>query len=356
MIANSTFEKINLQIQLKKPFVAFSPPDSDIITFYFQKNDIAFDLSENYENCFVMHPFDKAGKSYCIPKNDSEVVEYKIEVKSEEFKNINTKVNISECEAHKALVSKTILEIKKKKAAKIVVSREQKITLKDFTIESLIERIFSLSSNTFRYVWYHPETNIWCGATPELLLKTEEECFHTMALAGTREYVKNSNVVGWSEKENNEHQLVIDDIVNKLQKAVTVLKVSKSYTHRAGPVVHLRTDIRGCFKKGKASLPAIAKILHPTPAVCGTPRNFASDFIKEYENYSREFYTGYLGCINDTKQDSFLFVNLRCMKIENDNAHIFVGGGITIDSNPESEWEETQNKLQTMLQVLLPML
>lgn len=356
MIPISILEKINHQLLAKKPFVAFSLPDSEIITFYFQKSNNEIDIEENDEPGFVMHPFDESQKVYWIPKSDVDSVAIKINASSEEFKNTKIKVHSSEVENHKALVSNAILEIKKKRATKIVVSRVKKIELKDFKIALLLDRIFSLSINTFRYVWYHPDTSIWCGATPELLLKTEEECFHTMALAGTREYVKNSSVVGWSEKEQHEHQVVIDDIVNKLQKAVTVLKMSKSYTHRAGPVVHLRTDIRGCFKKGKASLPAIAKILHPTPAVCGTPRKAAAEFINEFENYSREFYTGYLGCFLDKSEDSFLFVNLRCMKIENNHAHIFVGGGITADSTPEAEWEETQNKMQTMLQVLQPML
>ncbi|HAT64994.1 MAG TPA: hypothetical protein DCS66_10380, partial [Flavobacteriaceae bacterium] len=333
MIAISTLERINHHLQTKKPFVAFSLPDSEQLTFYFKKSINENDVEGNDEPCFVMYPFDEGQKVYSIAKRDADILDFKIVANSEDFKNINTKGNSSERKAHIELVSKAISEIKKRKATKIVVSREQKFALKDFNIESLFARIFSLSPNTFRYVWYHPDTGIWCGSTPELLLKTEEECFHTMALAGTREYIKNSSVVGWSEKERHEHQVVIDDIVNKLQKAVTVLKMSKSYTHRAGPVVHLRTDIRGCFKKGKASLPAIAKILHPTPAVCGTPRKVASEFIKEFEGYSREFYTGYLGCISDKNEDSFLYVNLRCMKIEENFAHIFVGGGITADSN-----------------------
>lgn len=356
MIPISTLKKIKHHLQEKIPFVAFSLPDSEMITFYFQKGTHEVDIEENEGPGFVMHPFNESQKVYSISKSEAHIETIKIIASSEEFKNTKTKVNPSEFEAHKALVSKAISEIKKKRATKIVVSRVKKVALIDFNIELLFERIFSLSINTFRYVWYHPATSIWCGATPELLLKTEEECFHTMALAGTRQYSNNLSVIGWSEKEEHEHQVVIDDIVNKLQKAVSVLKMSKSYTHRAGPVVHLRTDISGCIKRGKASLPSIAKILHPTPAVCGTPRKAASAFINEFENYAREFYTGYLGCIQDKSEDSFLFVNLRCMKIENNQAHVFVGGGITADSNPEAEWEETQNKMQSMLQVLLPML
>ncbi|MEZ4779855.1 MAG: chorismate-binding protein, partial [Flavobacteriaceae bacterium] len=94
--------------------------------------------------------------------------------------------------------------------------------------------------------------------------------------------------------------------------------------------------------------------LHPTSAICGMPSALSKKFILENENYNREFYTGYLGPILGPNEASFLFVNLRCMKLEKNKAHIFVGGGITKESNVNDEWTETQNKMQPMLQVLQP--
>jgi len=134
------------------------------------------------------------------------------------------------------------------------------------------------------------------------------------------------------------------------------LKVSNPYTYRAGSLLHLRTDITGILKRGKATLTNIAAALHPTPAVCGSPQKFAKEFILQNEGYNREFYTGFLGPVNENGASASLMVNLRCMKIENNTARIFVGGGITIGSQPAGEWQETQNKMQTMLQVLAPML
>ncbi|MAB58387.1 MAG: hypothetical protein CL524_12710 [Aequorivita sp.] len=121
-------------------------------------------------------------------------------------------------------------------------------------------------------------------------------------------------------------------------------------------MLHLRTDITGILKRGKATLTKIAAALHPTPAVCGRPQKFAKEFILQNEGYNREFYTGFLGPVNENGASASLMVNLRCMKIENNTARIFVGGGITIGSQPADEWQETQNKMQTMLQVLAPML
>ena len=78
-------------------------------------------------------------------------------------------------------------------------------------------------------------------------------------------------------------------------------------------------------------------------------------FILEHEKYNRQYYTGFLGELNiENKEErtTTLFVNLRCMKVIGDTAHIYVGGGVTKDSDPEKEWEETVAKTNTMLQVL----
>jgi len=95
--------------------------------------------------------------------------------------------------------------------------------------------------------------------------------------------------------------------------------------------------------------------LHPTPAVCGLPKNEAKSFILENENYDRKYYTGFLGELNSDVNGintSSLYVNLRCMEIAKDEAIIYVGGGITKDSIPEKEWEETVRKTATMKKVL----
>ena len=100
----------------------------------------------------------------------------------------------------------------------------------------------------------------------------------------------------------------------------------------------------------------IVRLLHPTPAVCGFPKEEAKVFILENEQYDRRYYTGFLGELNQSDVNgvlnSDLFVNLRSMEIEGSNANIYIGCGITKDSIPEKEWEESVNKSQTMKRVL----
>jgi isochorismate synthase len=112
--------------------------------------------------------------------------------------------------------------------------------------------------------------------------------------------------------------------------------------------------------------------LHPTPAVCGLPLREAKHFILENENYDRMFYTGFLGELNFKKKasrnrnrrnqensayrtvtnTSDLYVNLRCMQLADHKATLYVGGGITANSEAGKEWLETQSKAQTMLRIL----
>ena len=175
-----------------------------------------------------------------------------------------------------------------------------------------------------------------------------------MAVAGTQLFEGTTNVI-WQKKEIEEQQLVTDFIVKELKNKVSNLSLSNPYTMKAGKVLHLKTTIEGDWN-GTTNLKDLLHILHPTPAVCGLPKVAAKKFILENENYNREFYSGFLGELNKNfstnEKSTNLYVNLRCMKIENNQAHLFVGGGITKDSIPEKEWEETEFKSETMKNIL----
>ena len=136
-------------------------------------------------------------------------------------------------------------------------------------------------------------------------------------------------------------------------------------------MLHFQTDVNARLKQN-ISLSALIKNLHPTPATCGLPKDNAKSFILENENYNRKYYTGFLGELNFKqkstrnknrrnvennayaliKNETNLYVNLRCMQIKNNKATLYVGGGITKDSNPELEWQETVNKTNTMKSIL----
>ena len=95
------------------------------------------------------------------------------------------------------------------------------------------------------------------------------------------------------------------------------------------------------------------KLLHPTSAICGMPREESIAFLKTTESFDRSFYSGYLGPVNFENKTT-LFVNLRCMQWCGQKAILYAGAGVTIDSIPEKEWEETELKMNTLLQVIQP--
>jgi isochorismate synthase len=92
------------------------------------------------------------------------------------------------------------------------------------------------------------------------------------------------------------------------------------------------------------------QLLHPTSAVCGMPKEPALQFILDNEKHSRAFYSGFLGPVN-VASETHIFVNLRCMQIYTDKAVLYAGAGITADSDPQKEWEETELKCLTLLNV-----
>ena len=348
-------KKIANHFKCKLPFVVYCLPETEVITGFFQKSDESYIADCFSEDGVVIAPFECQNETICIPASKSEV----ITARFSQQHLLQDDINIEECEEdyrkHIKLVDAAKRSIHNRVASKIVVSRRKELPLKNFDLVTLFIRLINLFPDTFRYIWFHPKTGLWCGASPELLLKTDGLSFTTMALAGTKKIIDN-NQPDWTTKEIEEQKYVLDNIVTVLQKITAVVKTSKTFTHQSGSLAHLRTDITGVLKNRKATLEIISKRLHPTPAVCGTPQKIAREFVLSNEGYEREYYTGYIGPIHKEGRNSQLFVNLRCIKISDSKAYLYVGGGITEGSDAEEEWMETKNKLQTMLQVLRPFL
>ncbi len=238
----------------------------------------------------------------------------------------------------------------------MVLSRREIIDLQNFDIVSVFAKLVLTYPTAFTYCWYHPKIGLWMGATPERLLKAKNNKFYTMALAGTQ-VIKGSAEVVWEKKEIEEQHFVSNYILNNLKGKTSEVTVSSPYTVKAGNLVHIKTDIEGVIDEN-SNLKQVVSILHPTPAVCGLPQNITKKFIIENEGYNREYYTGFLGELNKKGfnkeiKKTDLFVNLRCMQIKNNQAYLYIGCGITKDSIPEKEWEESVNKSMTMRKILI---
>ena len=189
------------------------------------------------------------------------------------------------------------------------------------------------------------------GASPETLLNIEGHKLQSAALAGTQRF-KDSTEVKWDVKNFEEQTIVTNYLKRTLNPHLEFVDTSKPKTIRAGKLLHLQTLLSGNLKATPNGFKALLNDIHPTPAVCGTPKKAAMAFINEHEPIDRSYYSGFLGEIryhsNPEFQYANLVVNLRCMQLCEKTAKLYAGGGITNKSIPENEWKETEAKIQTL--------
>jgi isochorismate synthase len=265
----------------------------------------------------------------------------------EKLTAVNLTSESNQKEAFENLVSKGVLAIQQGEFDKVVLSRKMFLK-KQISIIATFQNLIATYPTAFRYLFFHPKIGLWMGATPEQLVKINQNQFETVALAGTQLYAEN---VIWETKEKDEQQFVTNYILDKVTSKVNELIVTDAETVKAGNLVHLKSLISGELT-ADFQVSDLIKTLHPTPAVCGLPKDKTIDFILKNEGYNRKYYAGFLGEYNKENLTD-LFVNLRCLEVENDVVNIYVGCGITKDSNPEKEFIETENKSMTMRNVLV---
>lgn len=366
------FLKASNQLQHHLPFVLYKQPSSSILQAFFMKEDTPYS-TDFQEAGFCFFPFDAAQQNYFFPYkkslyNEVQLTDLKL---NNDFIKSDTLIEEDEDEKRKhiQLISETIHHLKKEEYQKIVLSRPIHIPFDNINALAIFERLLVSYPTAMVYMWYHPHEGIWIGATPETLVQFKSKQLKTMALAGTRVY-REGFEPDWKDKEREEQELVSTYIQQKLKPFSNHLKISPTYSKQAGNLVHLNTDISARIDVTK--LEEVILSLHPTPAVCGLPTQKAKEYILQNEHYNRSFYTGFLGeiqlpkeksrsnskrnqealAIKQLSRETNLYVNLRCMKVEDNYCKLFVGGGITSASNATDEWKETRYKSETLLKVL----
>lgn len=349
------FIKVKQQESQNLPFVIYRKPNKTKLIGFFQKNDHLYFAEDFKETGFIFAPFN-GNQIILIPKKESVLWESELTAfKGNYDSDKEYSENNTDKERFESLVQKGVDATANGVFEKVVLSRKEIIDLPDFDLVSVFKKLIYTYPDAFCYCWYHPKIGLWIGATPERLLKASKKKFFTMALAGTQNY-EDTIDVSWEKKEIEEQQYVTDFILDNIKSLTREVAISSPYTLKAGGVLHIKTDIEGKLNKD-SNMKQVVSVLHPTPAVCGLPKESARNFILENEKYDREYYTGFLGEINkkefskDTSKTD-LYVNLRCMQITNKQAHLYVGCGITKDSIPENEWKESVNKSMTMKRVL----
>lgn len=342
--------------KVKRPFVIFRMPGSSASEIYSGKIK-QINLTDAYNlQGFILSPFTSSSQNPALFLEPDSVLEIFSEIPDSLIDQMQLSESLPEIgilntdrENYIQNLVKLIELLRSGEANKVVISRTTVIDrFSNLQLIQFYNALCKTYPHTFVYLAHIPPYGIWMGATPETLISCHDRECSTMALAGTRKAGSQSD---WGDKEKEEQAIVSRFILDKLVRhQVKNLKVSDPFAKKAGHVEHLCTTFDFEFSE-QSSLSALTAELHPTPAVCGFPKDDALQLISQFETHDREHYTGFLGPMNfDGKTE--LFVNLRCMKITSKQMILFTGGGITKDSVPEKEWEETELKAQTLLSVI----
>ena len=200
------------------------------------------------------------------------------------------------------------------------------------------------------------------GATPELLLRLSRGMVTSRVLAGTIPKTGDDDKdlalaasLARSSKDLEEHEYAVRSVADALDPFCSSTNVPESpFVLHLANVMHLATDVTGALIESKQHVDAFSllKNLHPSAAVCGTPRNLAFDVIDEIEGMDRGRYAGPVGWI-DASGDGELGIALRCGQITDRKIRIFAGCGIVAGSIPDKEVEESNAKMIPMKSALL---
>ena len=255
------------------------------------------------------------------------------------------------------MVADGITAIEEGEFDKVVSARTYDEPLQEnFDIIEQFNRMEKAYPDAFVSLVSIPGRGTWMGATPELLIESSTDHFRTVSVAGTQPFPldKDLSEAAWNQKEIEEQAMVSRYIIEQF-KTIRLREFEETGPRsvRAGNMIHLKTEYNVNLKE--VNFPELGTVmlhlLHPTSAVCGMPKFSALRFIATNEHLNREFYSGYLGPIN-MNGISRLYVNLRCMQILRTRAVLYAGAGITHDSSPEKEWDETALKCRTLLDVM----
>lgn len=242
-------------------------------------------------------------------------------------------------------------KIKKGIVNKLVLSRTKDL---DRDLSLSVGGVFSDAiekyPNNFVYLCNTPESGTWLGCSPEILLSGKENQWKTHALAGTKKIPLTEDPISWDDKNLKEQSIVFDYIQDNLKKIGIDATSNIAQTIQSGDLVHLQSEF--VFKINDSSkIGEVLSVLHPTPAVCGYPKKEALDIILKNEDYDRSYYSGFIGPYNIEKRTN-LYVNLRCMQVFKNSFRLYAGGGIMPQSTIESEWQETEYKMQTISSII----
>lgn len=354
---------IDLLIRQNRSFAIYRIPGEEKPRFVMQSSGssrLLFDIEAlNGQSGFVIAPFQVSADSpilliqpdcFAIPEDIPEDCFLEKHLTAPEESRIISEDNLKA--AYTDCFRVFIKPLQEKRFDKLVLSRSLTADKEaDFSPAQAFFKACERYIRSYVYLCHTPETGTWLGSTPEIILSGENKEWHTVALAGTQPLQHGELPVQWDDKNREEQGIVAAYIRSQLLSFGIQPVENSPYAARAGELSHLKSDFRFSLSDNN-KLGDLLNLLHPTPAVCGLPKEDTYRFILKNEGYNRRYYSGFIGEMNPEGKTN-LYVNLRCMHIARHTLTLYAGGGLLASSRLEDEWQETKDKLQTMLRLLL---
>jgi menaquinone-specific isochorismate synthase len=304
----------------------------------------------------------------CHPEEDESIFHERIRMKEELLANAR-KTIIPERphwlgtrdvlpEEWKDSVQSVVNRLQQGEMDKVVLARKCEVSFdKKVSSDFVLDNLWKQQPDSFVFS-FEREESCFIGATPERLVKKTGEEILSTCLAGSiarGDTLLNDEKLGEElledEKNRYEHQLVVDSIQQALNPFCDKLSIPPSpQLMKLKDIQHLYTPVIGQASEHTSLLNLVEK-LHPTPALGGVPRDKALYVIRQEEEMDRGLYAGPIGWI-DAYGNGEYAVALRSGLLQGEKAYLYAGCGIVADSEPESEFKETQMKFRPMLRAL----
>ncbi|HAS6159492.1 TPA: isochorismate synthase [Vibrio vulnificus] len=241
--------------------------------------------------------------------------------------------------------------------SKVVLSRAIEVaTETDIQQQALLRNLLSINAKGYTFAAQIGDNQKLMGASPELLVAKKGSHLISNPLAGSRprsesEQQNQASIQSLlnTGKDLHEHGLVVEEVERVMSKYCCNL-----YTPMVPSVIetqtmlHLSTQLEGQVLDPAINVLQVAAELHPTPAVCGYPREKAYEAIKRLEQFDRGYFTGMVGWC-DSRGNGEWVVTIRCAEVQPRRMKVFAGAGIVNESQPQSELDETGAKMNTIL-------
>jgi len=315
--------------------------------------------------------FDQKGEGFLTASFDGDVYFIKAdhyvsgEIPFQEKAPFNNLITVSDEGKNHFIqwVDKSVSAIKEDKFQKVVLSRTDECQLDHLDLHHAFLNLSNTYPNAFVAAFFLPTLGaVWLCASPEILVEQQANgIFKTVSLAGTQTaldpqgFPLSPQHALWTQKEIEEQAFVSRYIIECFKRIRLREYIENGpRTVLAGNLMHLKSEfIVDTQALGIVNLTStMLEMLHPTSAVCGTPKEEAKAWISNAEMHQREMYAGFLGPVGFNKE-VHIYVNLRTVKITQEKVIFFAGCGITEDSIAEKEWEETTMKCRTLKGVLM---